>query len=211
MNERQEILFSYALKQLNEAKIENRVWTIGGGTVLNLRYNHRESHDIDIFLQDPQFLRFLSPDLNDGVERNLQSWVEMNNFIRLQFKEGEIDFINAPQISGEKPDFRKIFGHYSYIDQPTEIIAKKIHFRSDEFKPRDIFDLAFVFEDQKKTVLNNAYIFADYLDTLDARLTYLNEAGILELLTGALIVEHAHSLRVTPVGVSSGHSAESVQ
>jgi hypothetical protein len=31
------------------------------------------------------------------------------------------------------------------------------------------------------------------------------------LLMGALIVEHANSLRITSVGASSGHSAESVQ
>jgi hypothetical protein len=29
-------------------------WTFGGGTVLMLRINHRQSKDIDLFVPDPQ-------------------------------------------------------------------------------------------------------------------------------------------------------------
>lgn len=35
----------------------NPFWTFGGGTVLMLRYRHRVSKDIDIFVPDPQYLR----------------------------------------------------------------------------------------------------------------------------------------------------------
>jgi hypothetical protein len=37
-------------------------WSFGGGTALMLRIDHRESYDIDIFLEDPQFLPFLNPE-----------------------------------------------------------------------------------------------------------------------------------------------------
>ncbi len=30
-------------------------WTLGGGTVLAVRHDHRASKDIDIFLRDPQY------------------------------------------------------------------------------------------------------------------------------------------------------------
>ena len=33
-------------------------WTFGGGTVLMLRYQHRRSKDIDIFVPDPQYLGY---------------------------------------------------------------------------------------------------------------------------------------------------------
>jgi hypothetical protein len=39
-------------------------WTMGGGTVLMLRFGHRVSRDIDLFL-DPQWLGVFSPRLND--------------------------------------------------------------------------------------------------------------------------------------------------
>jgi hypothetical protein len=36
-------------------------WTLGGGTVLMLRYAHRRSKDIDIFVPDPQYLGYVTP------------------------------------------------------------------------------------------------------------------------------------------------------
>ena len=35
-------------------------WTFGGGTAMMLQINHRESHDIDLFLDDPQLLPFVT-------------------------------------------------------------------------------------------------------------------------------------------------------
>lgn len=43
--------------------IQNPLGTFGGGTVLMLRYRHRLSKDIDIFVPDPQYLGFVSPRL----------------------------------------------------------------------------------------------------------------------------------------------------
>lgn len=37
-------------------------WSFGGGTALMLQIDHRESHDIDIFVDDPQWLPFLNPE-----------------------------------------------------------------------------------------------------------------------------------------------------
>lgn len=36
-------------------------WTLGGGTVLMFRYQHRLSKDIDIFVPDPQYLGYVTP------------------------------------------------------------------------------------------------------------------------------------------------------
>jgi hypothetical protein len=40
-------------------------WTFGGGTAMMLQIGHRESHDVDIFLDDAQYLNLLNPDHND--------------------------------------------------------------------------------------------------------------------------------------------------
>jgi len=42
-------------------------WTLGGGTALALRLNHRISYDIDIFLADANHLRALSPNRNKAT------------------------------------------------------------------------------------------------------------------------------------------------
>jgi len=36
-------------------------WSFGGGTALMLEIDHRESYDIDIFIDDPQLLPYLNP------------------------------------------------------------------------------------------------------------------------------------------------------
>lgn len=34
-------------------------WTFGGGTAMMLQIDHRESHDVDLFLDDPQLLPYV--------------------------------------------------------------------------------------------------------------------------------------------------------
>ena len=57
-------LFARAMQLIDE--LEQRTghapfWTLGGGTVLMLRYRHRQSKDIDIFFPDPRSpIAFLS-------------------------------------------------------------------------------------------------------------------------------------------------------
>ena len=58
-------LFNVAIGILNHFKEKNGFspqWSFGGGTALMLQIDHRESHDIDLFLDDPQYLPFLNPE-----------------------------------------------------------------------------------------------------------------------------------------------------
>lgn len=66
-----ETLFARALMLISEIekyRQEDPFWTLGGGTVLMLRYRHRFSKDIDIFVPDPQSLGFVTPRLSDVAE-----------------------------------------------------------------------------------------------------------------------------------------------
>jgi hypothetical protein len=49
------------IRQTNSKQVVIEHRTFGGGTALMLQLDHRESHDIDIFLNDPQQLPFLDP------------------------------------------------------------------------------------------------------------------------------------------------------
>ena len=54
-----------SLMQHLETQTTRPLWTFGGGTVLMLRIGHRQSRDIDLFVNDPQYLGFINPRLSD--------------------------------------------------------------------------------------------------------------------------------------------------
>jgi nucleotidyltransferase AbiEii toxin of type IV toxin-antitoxin system len=66
-------------------------WTLGGGTALMLAAGHRLSKDIDAFIDDPQYLSILSPDVTDVW--TCPTWDKAANYLKLRYPEGEIDFI----------------------------------------------------------------------------------------------------------------------
>jgi len=53
------------IRQVNSKESIIDHWTFGGGTAMMLQIDHRESHDVDIFLFDPQLLPFLDPQKHD--------------------------------------------------------------------------------------------------------------------------------------------------
>lgn len=148
-------LFHKAMMQIQSAKIPDASWSFGGGTSLMLQFNHRESKDIDIFIKDAQVLTYLSPRVNDAVEDSVHRYAEQANYIRLTFKDrGEVDFICAGQVSSRKASLREICGYSVFVEDSIETIAKKIHYRGEEFTARDVFDLATVYKFQRQALLD---------------------------------------------------------
>jgi hypothetical protein len=127
-------------------------WSFGGGTVLMLRYRHRVSRDIDIFLDDPQWLGYLSPRLNDHAAALTGDYVEQSNFVKLTFAEGEIDFIVAQSLTRIPTRRQRVERHMVRVEQPAEIIAKKVFHRSESFKARDILDFAAAVERDRRAL-----------------------------------------------------------
>lgn len=86
-------LLGHALRLIDETARRGGepFWTLGGGTVLMLRYQHRRSKDIDIFVPDPQVLGHVSPRLSDLAEAIADDYVEAATFVKLTRAEGEID------------------------------------------------------------------------------------------------------------------------
>ena len=146
------ILLERAIKSLKEANIKDDLWAVGGGTVLSSVYGHRLSKDIDIFISEPQLLSRISPRFNQVTEEALD-YEETNSFVSLTFPEGKIDFVNASRISGFKPEKRNFLGKYVYVEDPVEIVSKKLFFRGQYVLPRDLFDLAVVYDSDRKADL----------------------------------------------------------
>lgn len=124
-------------------------WSFGGGTALMLQIDHRESHDIDIFLDDPQILPFLNPQIQDfAMTRRPDEYkTDGTQALKLAFDElGEIDFICSSAILDVASERHDVRGQIVDLETPAEIAAKKVYFRGWNLQPRDMFDLAAIAE-----------------------------------------------------------------
>jgi hypothetical protein len=125
------------------------LWSFGGGTALMLQINHRESHDIDLFLDDPQVLPYLNP-ATQGYQVTRQPddyQTDGAQVIKLMFAGvGEIDFIVSADITDAPSVETEIRGKLVNLETPAEIVAKKVFYRGARLQPRDMFDIAAVAE-----------------------------------------------------------------
>jgi predicted nucleotidyltransferase component of viral defense system len=180
-------LLRIAYKIVENANIKD--WTFGGGTALSTYYNHRRSKDVDIFLTNVQVITYLSPRLNAFSQRFAKEYSEQSNFLKLYFHYAEIDFIAAPHltkncftlktVSDDLPEIR--------VETAEEICIKKLFYRAETLKIRDIFDIAAVIRDDEKKLLNHIEVFKGKTDILSARFAlaksrYYDEVDKLDIL-----------------------------
>lgn len=120
-------------------------WTFGGGTAMMLQIDHRESHDVDLFLDDPQLLPYLTASVSDlefGLgEPRYGGDGSMN--LKISFDGvGEIDFIVAGLGCDASTATTTVLGREIQMESVAEIVAKKIRFRGSYIQARDVFDIA---------------------------------------------------------------------
>lgn len=151
-------LFKHTLALVDEIEsgIAEPFWTFGGGTVLMLRYQHRRSKDIDIFVPDPQYLGYVTPRLNSVAEKLSSDYVEATNHIKLIRPEGEIDFVVSPTLTTPGFETWRIAGRPVRVETAVEILAKKMWHRGDTATARDLFDLSLLIEKEHKAVAGAA-------------------------------------------------------
>lgn len=109
-----------------------------------IHYEHRMSKDIDLFFSDPQLIDYVSPKTNDALEDEMGDYLDGHHFKRYVLKEGKLDFIKGHPLTKLAPTTLDFEGRTIFMDSPVEIAAKKIFYRCEEFKPRDVFDQAAV-------------------------------------------------------------------
>ncbi|CAN7506788.1 nucleotidyl transferase AbiEii/AbiGii toxin family protein [Rhizobium sp. LjRoot254] len=143
-----EKLFLLACDLIDQVNREHQIideWTFGGGTALMLQIGHRDSDDIDIFLDDHQLLPYLDP-----ARQNFDFSMAPSDysgdgtgFLKMVFDGvGEIDFIVCTHVT-EQPALRVVLeGRQVMLETVAEIITKKIFYRGSRIAPRDIFDIA---------------------------------------------------------------------
>uniref|UniRef100_UPI003369C613 nucleotidyl transferase AbiEii/AbiGii toxin family protein n=1 Tax=Variovorax saccharolyticus TaxID=3053516 RepID=UPI003369C613 len=74
-------------------------------------------------------------------------------FVKLQFEEGEVEFVAAPNLLADAWESWDIGGRSVRVETAAEIIAKKMYHRGDRVTARDLFDLALVVEREPQPLL----------------------------------------------------------
>jgi hypothetical protein len=138
--------------------VRKPTWSFGGGTVLMLRLNHRQSKDVDLFVPDPQYLGYFSPRLTDVAEALTTEYQEAAEFTRLMLPIGEIDIVVGTSLTDEPWEVVDFEGRPICVETCAEIVAKKMWHRGDQAKARDLFDLCAV-ADLEPTALDAARPF----------------------------------------------------
>lgn len=142
-------LFGHAVRILDDAGARygrEFYWTFGGGTVMALRHNHRFSKDVDIFVPDPQYLGYLSPRLSDVAAESDPDYDEAAEYLKLRYPEGEVDFVAGGLLTDAGFEEATVDGRWVRLETDLEIVAKKLYFRGNRLKARDLFDLSLVLE-----------------------------------------------------------------
>lgn len=118
-------------------------WTLGGGTAIAVRIDHRISYDVDAFIQHGR-LKDLTPAVNTAAARISEVFQWPGHYLKFELPYGEIDFLSAPLQTRPGFDRYDIDGRTIALETPEEVIVKKARYRSDRFTARDVFDLAAV-------------------------------------------------------------------
>ncbi|WP_049752071.1 nucleotidyl transferase AbiEii/AbiGii toxin family protein [Carboxydothermus hydrogenoformans] len=193
-------LFKLAVDFLNDSLIPTTDWTFGGGSALFYYFYHRESKDVDIFLTDAQYLTWLTPRLNSLIAKSTEDYVESANFLKLQLTDGEIDFIIAPYFTADPYKKINLLGKEIQIETPWEIVLKKLFYRAQSLKVRDIVDVAVVYKNHRETLVRYAKGLGKKKEIIEKRFQnlieiYPKEIENLKILDESLKVDALNILK----------------
>jgi hypothetical protein len=166
---------------------------------------HRISKDIDAFIEDPQYLSFLSPRLAGEDIWACEAYEESAHHLKLIFPEGEIDFIVAARITELESEIKAIdisevtagVAYKIEVEHPVETAIKKLAYRGSMLKVRDIFDIAVVDSLFPELLRTNLFHVARLKLAILARLNSISE-DYLRLEIEELDIADRWRLRALP-------------
>ena len=160
------------------------------------RFEHRLSKDIAFFIRDVQWLGFITPRLNDVIAAMVEGYEEHANSLKLILPAGDIDFVAAATVTSSEPVEMLRFQDYSFpLETTEEILAKKLFYRPESFKPRDVFDLAVAIDMDPSSAARAVAASASKRGVLTRRLRHLSDLGDAELARDIVpIGEFSHIL-----------------
>jgi hypothetical protein len=189
-----ERLFAIAcglIDQVHEQAGNTFGWSFGGGTAMMLQIGHRQSHDVDIFIDDAQVLGFLDPAKVDLHFREQPAAYggDGARFQKFAFSNiGEIDFIAAGHLTDTPFVVRQIEGRAVQLESIQEIIAKKVYHRGGEAKARDVFDIAAAAQSHRSEVTAALKRYPDQVARTLERLEKLNPEFVTNTIRQLMIL-----------------------
>lgn len=160
-----------------------------------LQIDHRISHDVDIFLPDPQILPFLDPQKHDfNFEIRPADYTgDGARLLKLGFEFGEIDFIVAPLLTSSPTIQVTVEGEIALLETIPEIIAKKIYHRGASIAPRDIFDIAAGGEKHAESIIKE---LGNYRDSVASTLAAIDKLkpGFVSAVINQLSIKDPYKL-----------------
>jgi Nucleotidyl transferase AbiEii toxin, Type IV TA system len=178
------------IRQVNAKATIIDNWSFGGGTAMMLQIHHRESRDVDLFLQDPQLLPFLDPRTHDFEFEIRPSGCDGDGarFLKIAFENiGEIDFIVSLPKTSKPTTSHEIEGERVQLETVPEIICKKIVQRGLSVRPRDIFDIAAAGEKCGDEVVAELRAYRKEVELAISALGRLNPAFVNEAISQLII------------------------
>jgi len=196
-------LFRIAQHLIEQVNCGERIiddWTLGGGTAMMLQIDHRESHDIDIFLADPQLLPFFNPATHDFKFEVMPNDYngDGSSFLKLAFEKiGEIDFIVAQALTNDPVNRTEVEGVPVLLETVPEIITKKIFHRGATIKPRDIFDIAASATVCREEIVNALQQYPERVTATLASMDRLNPQFVKDVIAQLMVRDRYRALLET--------------
>jgi len=189
-------------------------YSFGGGTAMMLQIGHRESHDVDLFVDDPQLLGFLDPEKADLRFKTMPSEYggDGARFQKFTFAElGEIDIIVARPLSSKPFEMIEIDGQSVKIETVAEIITKKVYHRGGEAKARDIFDIAAAAQTHRAETVTALRAYPDQVGQTLSRLAALNPEFVLSTISQLMIKPEYRPIVPTSLATVDGLLREALE
>jgi len=190
------------IRQVNSKDVIIDNWTFGGGTAMMLQIGHRESHDVDIFLPDPQLLSYLDPRTHDFTfEIELTDYTgDGARSLKLVFEDiGEIDFVVASTLTSNPTTSTTVEGEVVQLETIPEIITKKIYYRGTSIQPRDIFDIAAGGNADESSIISELASYKDEVLKTLAAIDKLNPAFINQGIADLIIKPEYEEIAKTAI------------
>lgn len=200
------------LEQIQERTGGHRVdWSLGGGTAMMLQIGHRESHDIDVFLDDAQLLGLLDPSKADlHFDVALSDYTgDGARFQKFAFADiGEIDFIVAGALTKSPFIEREIEGRSINLESVAEVIAKKVYHRGSSALARDIFDIAAAARTHRPQIIDALRAYPDHVQAAAQRIMKLNPEFVNATINQLMIAPAYRDIVETSIATVSALFAE---
>ena len=180
---------------------------LGGGTALAMRWQHRHSTDVDLFVDPAAYARLFEAEQQFGADLDRQTDSARHiaiepGFARIVLADGgEVSLSPSLSLTAVPLSTDTVRGTRVPLETTAEILAKKLRYymiQNVQIVPRVLYDIAFARRrdpDALQTALST--LNEDHIHDIDAELSYLRPGWI----------ERHHESLIAPISRTDAENA----